>query len=357
MGSVTERKRLDGSVGYLAQIDLKRNGKRFRDNRTFEKRLAAEAWIKKREKEVKAFEGDFLTLKQRNKTLADAIDRYVLESQREIGRTKAQVLRTIKEYDIASLKCADIVSPDIVSFAQELAIGKEPATVSNYLSHLSSIFAIAKPAWGVPLDGQAMKDAMVVCSRLGLSGKSRKRDRRPSLAELDALLDHFQVATASNPRTLPMHKIVLFALFSTRRESEITRILHSDLDPEYGRVFIRDMKHPGAKLGNDVWCDLPRRALDVALSMPLSPDGRVFPFNPDTISSRFTRACKVLDIRDLRFHDLRHEGASHLFELGYSIPQAAAVTGHRSWSSLQRYTHLQQTGDKFEGWKWVSRIN
>jgi hypothetical protein len=45
MGSVTERKRLDGSVGYLAQIDLKRNGKRFRDNRTFEKRSAAEAWI------------------------------------------------------------------------------------------------------------------------------------------------------------------------------------------------------------------------------------------------------------------------------------------------------------------------
>jgi hypothetical protein len=34
-----------------------------------------------------------------------------------------------------------------------------------------------------------------------------------------------------------------------------------------------------------------------------------------------------------------------------SVP-AASVSGHRSWSSLKRYTHLRQTGDKYEGWKW-----
>lgn len=87
-----------------------------------------------------------------------------------------------------------------------------------------------------------------------------------------------------------------------------------------------------------------------------SLDARVFPYNSDTISTAFTRACKVLDIKDLRFHDLRHEGVTRLFELGSSIPQVAAVSGHRSWSSLQRYTHIKQTGDKYAGWAWLDRL-
>jgi hypothetical protein len=46
------------------------------------------------------------------------IDRYVAESQKKIGRTKAQVLRTIKTHDIAELRCSEITSADIVSFAR-----------------------------------------------------------------------------------------------------------------------------------------------------------------------------------------------------------------------------------------------
>jgi Phage integrase family len=63
--------------------------------------------------------------------------------------------------------------------------------------------------------------------------------------------------------------------------------------------------------------------------------------------------CQFLGIDDLHFHDLRHEGVSRLFEIGRNIPQVAAVSGHRSWSSLKRYTHLRQTGDKYAHWKWL----
>ncbi|WP_244133623.1 tyrosine-type recombinase/integrase [Burkholderia gladioli] len=51
----------------------------------------------------------------------------------------------------------------------------------------------------------------------------------------------------------------------------------------------------------------------------------------------------------MHFHDLRHEGASRLFEMGLNIPHVAAVTGHRSWSSLKRYTHLRHVGDRRGG--------
>jgi integrase len=78
----------------------------------------------------------------------------------------------------------------------------------------------------------------------------------------------------------------------------------------------------------------------------------IFPYSVDAIGAAFTRACKILGIEDLHFHDLRHDGISRLFEMGKTIPQAASVSGHRSWSSLKRYSHLRQTGDKYSGWKW-----
>ena len=54
------------------------------------------------------------------------------------------------------------------------------------------------------------------------------------------------------------------------------------------------------------------------------------------------------------FHCLRHDGVSRLFERGRTIPQVASVSGHKSWQSLSRYTHLRQTGDKYADWKWFA---
>jgi hypothetical protein len=53
-----------------------------------------------------------------------------------------------------------------------------------------------------------------------------------------------------------MQKVIGFAIFSTRRLEEITRILWEGLDVEGSRVLVRDMKNPGEKIGNDIWCDL-----------------------------------------------------------------------------------------------------
>ena len=356
MTQITERKRKDGSVAYVAQINIRRNGKwAHRESRSFDARASAAAWFKKRMIEITAAGDDLTTIKSKDRSLSSAIDRYITESVKKIGKTKAQVLRSIREYDIADMPCNEICSHHIVQFAKDLGATREPSTVGNYLSHLAAIFALAKPAWSIPLDQQAMKDAFVVCNRLGITGKGKKRDRRPTLDELDALLSLFQDKHRHRPDSVPMHRVVGFALFSTRRQEEITRIAWTGLDQEHSRVFIKDMKHPGDKIGNDVWCDLPRIALNIALAMP-KKTRLVFPYKSDTISASFTRACKVLEIEDLRFHDLRHEGVTRLFEVGETIPKVAAVSGHRSWSSLQRYTHIKQAGDKYEGWKWLETL-
>jgi integrase len=352
MGTVIPRKLGDGSTRYQAQLLIKRAGKIVhREGRTFERKQAAAAWLEKRENEL-AKPGALDRLKEQDPPLAAVIDRYVDESIKEIGRTKAQVLRAIKSYDIANKNCSKIGSEDIVAFANQLVAKMTPQTVANYLSHLGAVFTVAKPAWKYPLDQSAMKDALVVTKRLGISSKSRERDRRPTLDELDKLMEHFGARSKRRPACVPMQKIIAFAIFSTRRQEEITRIAWIDLDTEGSRVLIRDMKNPGEKIGNDVWCDLPSQALQIVLSMPKTSD-EIFPYSTDAIGAAFTRAGQFLEIDDLHFHDLRHDGVSRLFEMGRNIPRVASVSGHRSWTSLKRYTHLRQIGDKYAGWKWL----
>ncbi len=46
------------------------------------------------------------------------------------------------------------------------------------------------------------------------------------------------------------------------------------------------------------------------------------------------------ELLTLRWHDLRHEAASRLFEKGLHPLEVASITGHRSMQMLKRYTHL-----------------
>jgi integrase len=352
MGTIIGRTRKDDSKAFLAQITIKKAGVIVhRESETFERKPAANAWIVKREAELKRPGG----LEQKEEPpLSAVIDRYIAESRNAVLGTKAQVLKSIKNSDLGDTKCSEITSNRLVSFPRDLNKDVEPQTCGNYFSHLSNNFTVARPAWGYPLSRQEFDDAVTVIKKLGLIRKGNKRNRRPTLEELDRLMEHFGRIRENRPSSIPMQEIVAFALFSTRRQEEITLLRWDDLDGD--RILVRDMKHPGDKKGNNVYCELPPETLAIIESMPRD-DERIFPCSTDAISASFTRACRILGIEDLRFHDLRHEGISRLFEMGRTIPQVAAVSGHRSWTSLKRYTHVRQTKDKFENWKWKSIVS
>ncbi|MHB1580757.1 MAG: site-specific integrase [Acidithiobacillus sp.] len=61
----------------------------------------------------------------------------------------------------------------------------------------------------------------------------------------------------------------------------------------------------------------------------------------DSITQAFDRARKRAGIEDLRFHDLRHEATSRLFEKGFNPMEVSAITGHKTLQMLKRYTHLR----------------
>lgn len=359
MGTITRRKKVDGSFSYTAQIRIRRQGKIvYQESQTFTKKAVAQAWIKKRETEL-AEPGALTQHENAGGTVAQAIERYITESEavRPLGRTNKWALKAIARSSLGSVLARDVTSHVLVEYAQERrnVDGAGPATIINDISHLSAVFSVAEAGWGYPLSTEEMRRARIVLSKLGLIGRSKERDRRPTLEELDLIMAYYEESKFRRKQEIDMMRVVAFAIFSTLRQAEITRIRWDLIDYEGQRVLIKDMKNPREKWGNDVWCRVPDEAWRIMMSVPKGISDRPFPFNAKSVSTNFTHACKFLCIEDLRFHDLRHEGVSRLFELGWDIPQVASVSGHRNWNSLRRYTHLRGTGDKYKGWKWLER--
>jgi integrase len=296
-------------------------------------------------------------------TLSKAITQYLTESSegnREVGTAKRQALEMIAKGDLGALLCSQVTSAALVKFGKGLKV--QPVTVSGYFSHLKSVFKVAKPAWGYPLNKAAFVEALDVLGELGATGTSNRRDRRPTLDEVTRIVERMYTKWLNNPRMAPYHLIVLFAIFSTRRQSEITRMKWSDIDSENCRLLVFDMKDPKKKIGNHVFVDLTFEALRVvrAAREHARVAGRagdvVFPYSGNAISTEFKETCQALEIEDLRFHDLRHEGVSRLFEMNFDIPAVSMMSGHKTWTHLKRYAHIRKYGDKYAGWPFLDLV-
>ncbi len=87
------------------------------------------------------------------------------------------------------------------------------------------------------------------------------------------------------------------------------------MDQTNRTALLRDAKHPRKKVGNHKRSPLLGDAWDIVQRQPRPrTDSPIFPYNPNSVGTAFTRACAKLQIEDLCFHDLRHETTSRLFE-------------------------------------------
>lgn len=361
MATIRPRKKADGTISYTAQIRINRDKVTvYQESQTFARKQAAVAWAKRRETEL-AVPGAIERASRTGHTIKEMIDRYLVEAEkaRPLGESKRRTLTAIKNSYLGEKVDSAITQQVLVDYAlwrmSAEGGGVKPQTAGNDLAHLGSVLSLARAAWGYEIDPQAMPDARLVLKKFGYNMRSRERDRRPTLDELEKVLDHFFKILERRPSAIHMPKVVAFAIYSTRRMDEITRIRWEDLDEHQHAVKVRDMKNPGQKIGNDVWCYLPDEAWIIVQSMPRECV-EIFPYNTDSIGTAWAKACKMTGIEDLHFHDLRHEGVSRLFEMDWDIPRVSTVSGHRDWNSMRRYTHLRGRGDRYKGWKWLDKI-
>lgn len=272
-------------------------------------------------------------------TLGALIDWYIEHAGELVpfGRSKASDLRRLKSYEIAERVASGLRTQDYVKHCEgRRRDGTGPATVLNDIVWLRQVIKAARASLGLRASLEAIADATEHLRSTRTIAKSRVRARRLEKGEEKKLREYFTARRSA----LPMADIMLFAILSTRRQEEIVRIKWADVDRKKGIVWLDDVKHPTQKIGNRrAFRILPEAMAIIARQPRTAPE--VFPFNHRTISAYFTAATRMIGIKNLRFHDLRHEATSRLFERGYAIHEVAQFTLHDSWSTLKRYANLK----------------
>ncbi len=126
--------------------------------------------------------------------------------------------------------------------------GAGPATLAIDFSFIGTVMTHAAAMHGLQVNLEGLKLARIALARMGAIGAPRERDRRPTSKELDTLLARF----ASNQRdTMPMARIVKFAIATGMRLDEIVRIEWKDLDPNTRTILVRNRKDPRRKDDNN----------------------------------------------------------------------------------------------------------
>ena len=141
-----------------------------------------------------------------------------------------------------------------------------------------------------------------------------------------------------------LRRIVLIALRTGARQSEILSIRWCDVDPVTNQLTIPKSKGGGRRhipLHGDVaelLSQMPRTGEYVFQGRNAGPvvwDG--------ALRTTWEKSLVTAGIQDFRFHDLRHCVGSQLAMRGASLQAIAAILGHGSTRMSEKYSHLSPT--------------
>jgi integrase len=302
------------------QVRIQRQGYP-EQSKTFILRNDAESWARKAEIELdrgipnsKANPNTLLKellIKYRDEITPKK--RFVTQEKYRIGAWQKHPL---SNYAISRIKSSDIAKWRDEKIKQD----KSPNTIRLDLAVLSHLFTVARNEWGF----EDLNNPTIHISFPKLPpGKTRR------------LLDGELELISKNTNSSLLVHIVLFAIETAMRRSEIANLEWKHLNLDKKIILI-----PMTKNGEKREVPLSEVALNQILKIDHSQE-RIFPISAHAITVAFRRACARSGIKDLRFHDLRHEAISRLFEKRFSLAEVALISGHKTWSMLRRYTHLK----------------
>lgn len=295
---------------------------------TFGTKTEATRWARHAESEIDR--GAYLDRTEAERTtVAALIDRYLLEvtPQKKSARRERQRLLALRAH-FGAYSAAALRSAHIASYRDSrLSAGLAGATVVKELNSLSHLLDVAIKDWGIGL-------SVNVARLVRHPQVARGRERRLSADEEQKLL-----AACSASRATMLAPAVRFATETAMRMGEILALRWSDIDLRTRVAVLRDTKN-----GESRQVPLSTAAVAAIAGLPWHiTDGRIFWkwSRADSVENAWRRAVASAGVADLRFHDLRHEAVSRLFEFGLNPMEVASISGHKTLQMLKRYTHLK----------------
>ena len=292
--------------------------------RSFASRGDAEAWARLQETKIDRADlpPDRRTL--RGQTLGDLLRRYATEVTpgKRSARHERNRIDRLARASIAATPLEHLRPSHLSDFRDDRLKTVGPQAVLHDLNLLAHVLRVAIQEWGVALTGNPM--AQVRKPRM-----PHARERRLQHGELERLL----AAASRDPHPDYLPRLITLAVETGMRKSELLALQWEDVDFASRLARVRVSKN-----------GLPRSVpLSTGAANAIKAQGktarRIFPVSVAALRFHWDRLLGQLGVRDLHFHDLRHEAVSRLFERGLSVPEVALVSGHKDPRQLFRYTH------------------
>ena len=249
----------------------------------------------------------------------------------EVAGPKSSQLNQIKEY-FRGISVHSLTLDEVLDFAAWRRKEVCASTLQTQMYYLRQIVENVRINTKILVVDQAIAEL----SRLKIISGSIRRDRRLLPGEYDALMEaagkHW-IGTAID-----------IAVESAMRQGEIHRLKWSDIDEKAGVIHLwrKDKKAEGGRSKSKIpLLEGVKEALLRARNTSQQGDNLFHVQRSASISDKFARMTDKIGIKDLRFHDLRHEAISRMFERGMRVEQVRVVSGHRTLDQLSRYVNLR----------------
>jgi len=315
---------------YQAQVRIKGHSPQ---SKSFLTKAAALAWTRRIESSMD--NGSWIdTRGSRSVFIEDIVDDLVYSYERfglEVAGPKLGQLNQIKEY-FHGVSIHDLTFDGVLDFAAFRLETIAASTLQAQMYYLKQAVTNSRIKTELPVVDMAIDELKKKKLIMG----SKRRDRRLEPGEYEALMDQAAGHWISAAIDL--------AVESAMRQGEIHALKWSDINESKGVIrLMRKDKH--AETGQSAQ-QIP---LLKGVREALLRSQNVFGQGPNlipveraaSISDKFAKMTKKLGIDDLRFHDLRHEAISRLFEKGMRVEQVRVVSGHRTLDQLSRYVNLR----------------
>ena len=190
------------------------------------------------------------------------------------------------------------------------------STYQRLMSSIKHMWKVARTEWEYPLEN--------ILERVRTPKRDNPRDRRLSIEEYNKIL-------YGNHTHYEFRNLILLVLATGLRLGEISGIQREQID---GNTLLIPKRKNG---DTNVKVPLSNKALLVLKNMELP-----IKLKKRGIQIKWQRLMKRYEIKDLHFHDLRHEAISKYLENGVSIQDVQVLSGHRDIRVLMRvYANLR----------------
>jgi integrase len=220
----------------------------------------------------------------------------------------------------------DITTTDINESLGTLPGHFKNATINRYIAAISVVFSYACREYDLPENP---------VSKIPSLPENNERTRFLSEAERTSL---FKACRASHWDKL--YLIVLLAITTGARKGELTKLRWNDIDFDRRTAYVATTKNGQPKV-----LPLTDSVIKELQLFDTKDSSLIFASKiKEEVAYCFTKPWKKVledaDIKDFRFHDLRHSCASYLAQSGASLLEIADVLGHKQISVTKRYAHL-----------------